>query len=103
MRTIDTQGRLQALKKLLSSEQSSTQDELKSALEKLDFELNQSTISRDFRRLGAVKLSDPSGRTVYQLSENVVPDMAPVPTEVPGMITDILNSGHMSVSHLSHG
>ena len=50
---VDTQGRLQALRKLLVKEDASTQDELRDELEKLNYEVNQSTISRDLRKLGA--------------------------------------------------
>ena len=74
---VDTQGRLQALRKLLVKEEASTQDELREELEKLDYEVNQSTISRDLRKLGAIKMLDTSGRTVYRLAEEMAPVRPP--------------------------
>lgn len=95
------QMRLQALRRLLAKEEASTQDELREELEKLDFEVNQSTISRDLRKLGAVKIIDPSGRTVYRLAE----EMAAVrtPTGLGALITDIEHNGVMVVVHTSPG
>ena len=68
---VDSAARLSALRKLLIKEDASTQDELKLELEKLRFQVNQSTISRDLRKLGAIKLIDSSGRTVYRLAEDL--------------------------------
>jgi len=56
------------LKKVLSQEKLSTQDELREGLSSLDFDVTQSTVSRDLRRIGAVKTIDPTGRTVYRLA-----------------------------------
>ncbi len=99
---VDTQSRLQALRRLLVKEDASTQDELREELEKLDFEVNQSTISRDLRKLGAIKMIDTSGRTVYRLAE----EMAPVRAPSGGMgtlIADIEHNGFMIVVHTSPG
>lgn len=97
----DTAARLQALRKLLSKEGASTQDELRSELEKLDFEVNQSTISRDLRKLGAIKVIDPSGMTVYRLVEEVAPLMQPA--GLGSLITDIDHNGAMIVVHSAPG
>jgi transcriptional regulator of arginine metabolism len=56
--------RLDALRRLLGKEQMSTQDELREELERQKFRVTQSTISRDLRRLGAIKALDVDGRTV---------------------------------------
>jgi transcriptional regulator of arginine metabolism len=99
---VDTQSRLQALRRLLVKEDASTQDELREELEKLDFEVNQSTISRDLRKLGAIKMIDTSGRTVYRLAE----EMASVRAPTGGMgtlITDIEHNGFVIVVHTSPG
>lgn len=97
----DTAARLQALRKLLSKEDASTQDELRSELEKLEFEVNQSTISRDLRKLGAIKVIDPSGVTVYRLVEEVAPLRQP--SGLGLLITDIEHNGVMLVVHTSPG
>ncbi len=62
--------RLDALKKLLSQGEMSTQEELVEKLEKFHFQVTQSTVSRDLRKLGAMKTIDPNGRTVYRLSDS---------------------------------
>lgn len=98
---IDTQGRLQALRKLLVKEDASTQDELREELEKLDFEVNQSTISRDLRKLGAIKMIDGSGRTVYRLADEI--GLAPAPSGLGTLIADIEHNGSMIVVHTSPG
>ena len=66
----DAKSRLDALRKLLDEGSLSTQDELREKLEKMDFAVTQSTISRDLRKIGAVKAIDPSGRTVYRLPDD---------------------------------
>ena len=65
--------RLQALRVLLEREDASTQEELREELERMDFEVNQSTISRDLRRLGAIKQTDADGETTYRLNDDPHP------------------------------
>lgn len=65
----DSKARLDALRELLGEGSLSTQDELREKLEKMEFAVTQSTISRDLRKLGAVKAIDPSGQTVYRLPD----------------------------------
>jgi transcriptional regulator of arginine metabolism len=61
--------RLNALRKILESGKNSTQEELRDMLEAKGHDVNQSTISRDLRKIGAIKGTDNKGRTVYRLSE----------------------------------
>lgn len=65
----ESKSRLEALRKLLGQGTLSTQEELVEKLERLQFPVTQSTVSRDLRKLGAVKAIDPNGRTVYRLPE----------------------------------
>ncbi len=60
-------GRLFALKKLLSEGRNSTQEELRLSLELQGFTANQSTISRDLRKIGALKAISPEGKTIYRM------------------------------------
>jgi len=69
MQNTDARSRLEALRKLLGEGTLSTQDELREKLERMEFAVTQSTISRDLRKLGAIKAIDPSGRTLYRLPE----------------------------------
>lgn len=95
-------GRQQALRRLLAKEEASTQDELRAELEKLSYDVNQSTISRDLRKLGAIKFVDPSGQTVYRLAEEVV---VPVhtSTSLGSLVSDIQHNGAMIVIHTAPG
>lgn len=61
--------RLNALRKILESGKNSTQEELRDMLDSKGHDVNQSTISRDLRKIGAIKGTDNKGRTVYRLSE----------------------------------
>ena len=91
----DARRRLEVLRELLSQGALSTQDELREELEARKFEVTQSTISRDLRRLGAVKTLDTQGRTVYRLSMEPV---APVPTaSVRDLVLSILTNGSIIV------
>ena len=69
----DGKERLGALRKLLEEGELSTQEELREKLEKQEFAVTQSTISRDLRKIGAVRAVDGEGRTVYRLSEGLEP------------------------------
>lgn len=102
MATTEYQTRLTALKRLLSQGKLSTQDELREELRSLEFNVTQSTISRDLRRIGAVKAIDVSGATVYRLP---VENEAPVPagTGLAAMITSIRDNGAMIVIHTTPG
>lgn len=67
--TASVSERLQSLRRLLSAGENSTQEELRDDLEEEGFDVNQSTISRDLRKIGAIKTIDQKGRTVYRLTE----------------------------------
>jgi len=101
----DARARLQALKNLLLEEDASTQEGLRFALEKLDFDVNQSTISRDLRRLGAIKVIDAEGKTTYQLSkENSAPFSVSSRTNgISDLIFSIKDNGSLIVISTSPG
>ncbi len=61
--------RLEVLRALLAEGELSTQDELRVKLEKQKFRVTQSTISRDLRRIGAVRAVNSEGFTVYRLPD----------------------------------
>ena len=67
--TSSVSERLLTLRRLLSVGKNSTQEELRDDLEELGFDVNQSTISRDLRKIAAIKTIDQKGRTVYRLTE----------------------------------
>ncbi|MFL5814872.1 MAG: arginine repressor [Bdellovibrionia bacterium] len=97
----DSRSRLDALRGLLSEGMMSSQEELREKLERMDFAVTQSTVSRDLRKLGAVKAIDPDGRTVYRLG-----DEAPAPlatTSLADLIIDIQHNLSMIVLHTTPG
>jgi len=98
----ESQARLGALRRLLTQEKLSTQDELREELSSLDFEVTQSTISRDLRRIGAVKATDVSGRTVYRMPSDIEAP-SPSATRLAGMITDIRDNGALIVIRTTPG
>lgn len=95
-------NRLKVLKELLLDGDASTQEELVGELRQKKFDVTQSTISRDLRKLGAMKAIDPQGRTIYRLS-----DSGPV-AQIPqaglrNLIVDIQHNGSLIVIHTSPG
>ncbi|MBX3017048.1 MAG: arginine repressor [Bdellovibrionaceae bacterium] len=102
MKTGDTQERLKVLTELLESGALSTQEELAAELKSRDYHVTQSTISRDLRRIGAVKAQDVSGRTVYRLTEDLT--ATPVPSSnLDGLVLDMAHNGAMIVLHTTPG
>ena len=94
--------RLNALRKLLEQGKNSTQEELREMLESKGHDVNQSTISRDLRKIGAIKGTDNKGRTIYRLSETAG-ETTFVNQSVPDLITSISHNDSMIVIHTSPG
>lgn len=106
MASVESRTRLDALKDLLSQGKLSTQDELREELEGRKFVVTQSTISRDLRRLGAIKAIDTDGRTVYRLPEDAPPaphSMMSSPGKLRDLVRDIQQNGAMIVIHTIAG
>lgn len=61
------------LQQLLQSSNSKSQEALCAELEKHGFNVTQSTVSRLLRKLGAVKINNEKGESVYTLSPNIAP------------------------------
>ena len=97
--------RLSVLKTLLLEGNLSTQEELREELLARKYEVTQSTISRDLRRLGAIKGSDSEGRTIYRLSDDSA--SPPVPEAVAQGLHDLVISceenGAMIIIHTTPG
>jgi transcriptional regulator of arginine metabolism len=101
MTNAEGKTRLDVLRELLGQGELSTQDELREELESRRFAVTQSTISRDLRRLGAVKAVDPDGRTVYRLSaEPAVPVSR---NSLRDLVQDIQSNGAIIVIHTIAG
>lgn len=96
--------RLEVLRRLLGQNELSTQDELRAALLRQRVRVTQSTVSRDLRRIGAIKMLDAGGRTVYKLpavsSAHASP---PISQSLRDMIVALSHNGHMIVIRTSPG
>lgn len=62
-----------ALRQLLTEQEIGTQEEICFSLEGLGFEINQSKASRLLRKVGAVKVLNRDGQTVYSLPQEQAP------------------------------
>jgi transcriptional regulator of arginine metabolism len=102
MDIINSRNRLKTLKELLTKGDVSTQEELVSELREKNFDVTQSTISRDLRKLGAMKAIDAQGRTIYRLSDDT--QSLPMPhSGLRNLIVDIQHNGSLIVIHTSPG
>jgi transcriptional regulator of arginine metabolism len=99
----ESRDRVSILRQLLSEGEMATQDDLVEELTRRKFHVTQSTVSRDLRRIGAIKVSDPSGRVVYRLPDDLNIS-APIPLSgLRGLLQDIQHNGAMIVIHTSPG
>jgi transcriptional regulator of arginine metabolism len=97
-----TADRLNILRKILESGKNSTQEEIRDMLEERGHDVNQSTISRDLRKLGAIKGTDSKGRTVYRLSETAS-ESAFIAQSLSDLIVDIAHNDSMIVIQTTPG
>jgi transcriptional regulator of arginine metabolism len=99
----DARARLATLRKLLEEGTVSTQEELCEALQKKNFSVTQSTVSRDLRRIGAAKTISPSGDVVYRLPDEQMIQTPTLTTGIKGLLTSIEHNGSMIVIKTSTG
>jgi transcriptional regulator of arginine metabolism len=97
----ETQERLAVLKQLIREGEASTQEELCDALRKKKFDVTQSTVSRDLRRIGAVKTTNAEDEVVYVLPDDVI--RSRVNTPLDGLLTEIVANESMIVIHTTPG
>lgn len=104
MSATDSRQRQALLRKLLAEGKISTQEELAEELRRHNFDITQSTISRDLRRIGAVKAIDPkTGDTVYRLSPELSRSAPIASTSLRHLLIDIQHNGYMIVVHTAAG
>ncbi|MCC6138875.1 MAG: arginine repressor [Bdellovibrionaceae bacterium] len=97
-----TQSRIDALFKILKKGDLGTQEEFVDELRSQKFNVTQSTVSRDLRRLGAIKVIDSARGTVYRLPQELEKPLAPS-ANFKDHIVDINHNGHMIVIHTIPG
>ncbi|MFA6916891.1 MAG: arginine repressor [Parachlamydiales bacterium] len=71
--TQDSHLLIEALRALLLNREANTQEQICAALEKEGFEVNQSKVSRLLRKVGAIKVENAKGQTVYSLPREPAP------------------------------
>ncbi len=94
--------RFNILRKILESGKNSTQEDIRDMLEAKGHDVNQSTISRDLRKLGAIKGTDSKGRTVYRLSDST-PETSFASQSLGDLILNILHNDSMIVIQTTPG
>lgn len=99
----DSQARIMVLRQLLREGSASTQEELGKALKQKKFHVTQSTISRDLRRIGAIKTTNSEGEIVYKLSEETFLMPTAMSDSLGQMLLDITSNENMIVLHTSPG
>ncbi len=92
---------LDALRSLLLGRKANTQDELCAELEKKGFEINQSKASRMLRKIGAIKVVNEHGQTVYSLAREPAPPSLHTPLR--DLIVDIVSNEVLVVIYTSPG
>lgn len=92
---------IESLKRLLFERETNTQESLCQALEKAGFDVNQSKVSRLLRKIGATKIVNTKGQTVYSLPREPAP---PTPnTRLKELIVDVLSNESLVVILTSPG
>ena len=84
-----------AIRRLVRGHAISTQSELAAALHAAGYDVVQTTVSRDIRELGLVKVRGAAGRLVYSLPEDARP--REIITGLPRMALSIESSGNIVV------
>lgn len=78
---------IEALRLVLMGRKVNTQEAICSTLEKQGYEINQSKVSRLLRKIGAIKVVNEKGQTVYSLPREPTP--LPINTPIKNIILDI--------------
>ncbi len=98
-----SQDRQSVLRQLILEKEASTQEELCEALKQKKFDVTQSTVSRDLRRIGAIKSSTPAGEVIYHLPEEIMPQIRKASHDVSSMVVEIQANETMIVIHTAPG
>ncbi len=99
----DTQKRLFVLRQLIREGFAYTQEEICKALKQKKFEVTQSTVSRDLRRIGAIKTVNEENEIIYRLPEFNNVSSFRLTQDLSGLIVDIESNETTIVVHTSPG
>lgn len=96
-----TQRLIETVKQLITNQSIKTQQDILQALLDRGFTVNQSKISRLLRRIGAVKVTDHTGETSYQIQSALAPPTGNTPIQY--LLDDIQYNETHIVIHVSPG
>jgi transcriptional regulator of arginine metabolism len=96
-----SQTLIDALRTLLLGREAATQEDLCAALEKRGYEINQSKASRVLRKIGAIKVVNEKGQTVYSLPREPAPPSMTTPLR--DLILDVICNEVLVVIFTSPG
>lgn len=99
----ESQERLSVLRQLIREGTAATQEEFCEALKAKKYEVTQSTVSRDLRRIGAIKATGPDGDIVYRLPEDHQVIVSAPNHSLTGLVTDIQSNENIIVMHTTPG
>lgn len=97
----DSQMLVDALKGLLLGREATTQEDICAVLVKKGYDVNQSKVSRLLRKIGAIKVENIKGQTVYSLPREPAPPTLDTPLR--GLILDIVANETLVVIFTSPG
>ena len=92
---------VEALRELLMGREASSQENICSELEKDGYQINQSKVSRLLRKIGAVKVVNAKGQTVYSLPREPAPPT--LNTSLRDLIVDVVANEALVVIFTSPG
>lgn len=98
----DTRTRHLVLRELIREGAAGTQVELCEALRQRNFDVTQSTVSRDLRRIGAIKTTNAEGEIIYRMPGDQVPQPLISP-DLGDLVTEIQANENMIVLHTTPG
>lgn len=90
-----------ALRTLLMGREAGTQEDICIALEKKGYEINQSKVSRLLRKIGAIKVVNAKGQTIYSLAREPAPPSMDTPLRE--LILDVVANETLIVIFTSPG
>ena len=99
----EAQERQTVLGKLIREGAASTQEDLCRALKQKGFTVTQSTVSRDLRRIAAIKTLNGEGEVVYRLPEEIATLPPTVSDSLGRLLIDVESNESMIVLHTTPG
>lgn len=99
----DSHSRVLVLRQLIREGTASTQEDLSKALKLKRFNVTQSTISRDLRRIGAIKTTNLEGQIIYKLPETHQTLSPAGRNSLGGHLIDIQSNENLIILHTSPG